>query len=157
CNQSVQPNPALHQWERRMTRKANWAAVSAMAAAASALVALLSYAAPHRPSAPNPPGNSAGNALTDTRIPDAPAQTTTSTSATTSYNPSILNNATTDPTPFTPAALLARSFTDKSGLIYDLQSGGVENCIGRETPYIQGVLSNADCTQAVIGTYVDTT
>ena len=103
--------------------------------------------------------------LTPTATTSATATDTTtsedtqSTSTALAFDPNQLNSASTDPTPFTTAALLPQSFSDSKSVPYSLAAGGQESCISSAmSSDVQSTLRKYGCTTKMTGSYtVNTT
>lgn len=83
--------------------------------------------------------------------------TTYSTAPTTPpFDPNTLNEASTDRTPFTADALLAQSFTDSKGVLYNLVGSGAQSCIQEaDSDNVKNALRQNNCTNNMSGTYID--
>jgi len=86
------------------------------------------------------------------------SEDTQSTSTALAFDPNELNSASTDPTPFTTAALLPQNFSDSKNVPYSLVAGGQESCISSSmSSDVQSELQKYGCTTKMTGSYtVDT-
>jgi hypothetical protein len=76
------------------------------------------------------------------------------TTSANSFDPSELNDASTDPAPFTTDALMPQTFTDSKQIEYSLQAGGVENCIQKSmSSKVQSTLRQNGCSQELTASY----
>ncbi|AOR29734.1 hypothetical protein BFF78_00270 [Streptomyces fodineus] len=99
------------------------------------------------------PGDQPSDSPTDDPTTSKPSTTTIPTT----FDPGSLDSVDTDQTPLTSDALLPRTFTDSKGVVYNIASGGVEDCVnGHETSRVQNGLSTNGCRGSVVGTYTDT-
>lgn len=90
-----------------------------------------------------------------------PASSTTTyepeSSATTSFDPAVLDYGSTDRTPFTPAALLAQTFTSDLNNAFTLVAAGSEPCdqaFGISSA-AENVLTGNGCTAVMTGEYLE--
>lgn len=97
---------------------------------------------------------------TDTSTGDDSEPTATDTDTSDDYptgsafDPSTMDNASTDTAPFTTDALLPQTFTDSKGIEYQLEAGGVEDCIQDSmTSNVQNELRKYGCSQVLTGSY----
>lgn len=94
----------------------------------------------------------------------SPAVTTSSTTSTPAtspsssqaFDPSELDDVSTDPTPFTTYALIPPSFTDSENDEYSLQSQRIRSCINLGmSRSVASVLNEYGCTEVVTGQYTE--
>lgn len=85
----------------------------------------------------------------------SPAAYTPAPSAPT-FDPGSLDQASTDQTPFTEAALLAPNFTDSEGVYYSLVASGGQACTNPNmTSNIRFLLSSSGCQTVMTGDYLE--
>lgn len=85
-----------------------------------------------------------------------PADTEPESDPASEFDPASLDDESTDETPLTPEALMAESFTDSKGVVYNRNTGGTHSC--SDVGYGGGItetLADHDCGDAVVGTYLD--
>ncbi|WP_051772985.1 serine/threonine-protein kinase [Saccharothrix sp. NRRL B-16314] len=86
------------------------------------------------------------------------AETTTTTTTTTTerFDPSSLNDKSTDVTPQTTSALLADEFTDSEGRTFTFEAGSHrESCIApAQTDDVEGILNRNGCIGVTTGAFV---
>jgi hypothetical protein len=95
------------------------------------------------PTASSTPSGSAG-----------PTDTSDDTDSQAAFDPSLMDDASTDPAPFTTDALMPQTFTDSKGVEYELDAGGVESCVQNTmSDNVQSTLRNYNCSQVLTGSY----
>ncbi|MEV0646235.1 serine/threonine-protein kinase [Phytomonospora sp. NPDC050363] len=83
---------------------------------------------------------------------------TPTTEPTPTFDPTDLDDVSTDDTPITSTALLPDSFTDSEEVLYTLRSAGEVGCEqDSHTADIQDILDDYGCDEMVVGSYVDHT
>jgi serine/threonine protein kinase len=108
-----------------------------------------------RTTTPTAVGKSADPVRTTTKR--VAAKTTTRTTTTTKrFDPSSLNDKSTDKTPQTTSALLADEFTDSGGRTFTFEAGSHrESCIApAQTDDVEGILNRNGCIGATTGAFV---
>lgn len=79
---------------------------------------------------------------------------TANPSSNASLNPNDLNSASTDPTPFTSAALLPKTFRDTKEVEYEFKSASTEGCVNNVmSSNVAAALSQDGCTEELAGAY----
>jgi hypothetical protein len=70
------------------------------------------------------------------------------------FDPTTMNDSSTDTAPFTTDALLPNTFTDSKNVEYQLAAGGVETCVEDSmSSNVQDELRKYGCTQVLTGSY----
>lgn len=70
------------------------------------------------------------------------------------FDPSSMDDASTDDAPFTTDALLPETFTDAKDIEYQLEAGGVETCVQNSmTSNVQAELRKYGCSKVLTGSY----
>ena len=83
-----------------------------------------------------------------------PSVSSTPISTTQSFDPSMMNAASTDPIPFTSDALLPPNFADSKGVEYTLQASGAESCTNAVmSSNVEAALRQYGCNQEMTGAY----
>jgi hypothetical protein len=102
----------------------------------------------------NPAPSSPADATSDAAAPTTYIPVIPSTPA---FDPGTLDNALTDQTPFTAAALLPQSLTDSRGIHYSQVAAGAASCsqTGSMSSNVQYVLKSNGCTCAMAGEHLE--
>lgn len=112
---------------------------------------------------PTPTAAHTASTPTPSASPDPDRQTSdpsadpsgTDTSEASAFDWDSLNDNSTDPTPFTPDALLPQSFTDSQNITYKLEAAGEKKCVqstmGQD---VQHALNEYGCKEAMTGSYL---
>ena len=147
----------------------NLAAVLGAVGVVATLVIVLVVANNHHPSTSNTASTGTPSATvtdvvtgTDTATPTdtstddlLPTDTSTDDLSTGSlFDPSTMDNASTDTAPFTTDALLPETFTDAKNIEYQLEAGGSETCVQNSmSSNVQGELRKYGCSKVLTGSY----